>query len=130
MSDTIADMLSHIANANHKFKETIEMPASRVRSEIARVLKEEGYINHFKVAPDQKQGVLKMTLKYTPQKERAINGLKRVSRPGLRRYAGAEEIPNVQNGLGIAIVSTSKGLMTGHQARQQRLGGEILCIVW
>lgn len=130
MSDTIANMLSQIANANHKMKETVEMPSSKLKVEIARVLKEEGYINHYRLNQDRKQGTLRLNLKYTPQKERSIMGLKRVSRPGLRVYRGWEGIPSVQNGLGTAVVSTSKGVMTGENAKQNKLGGEILCLVW
>ena len=130
MPDIIADMLSHIANANHKQKETIELPASKVRAEIARVLKEEGFITHYKVTPDKKQGVLKVTLKYGSNNDRVIQGLRRISKSSRRTYKKADEIPSVQNGLGIAIVSTSKGIMSGQQAKAKKLGGEILAHVW
>ena len=130
MSDTIANMLSQLSNANHKFKETIELPSSKVKVEIARVLKEEGYITHYRATPDRRQGMLKLTLKYMGQKERVIQGVKRVSRPGLRQYRPWTEIPSVQNGLGTAIVSTSQGVMAGSSAREKKLGGEILCLIW
>lgn len=128
--DTIANMLAQISNANHKQKEAVEMPASKLKVEIARVLKEEGYITHYKVIQDRKQGQLRLNLRYSPARERVIQGVKRVSRPGLRVYRGSGELPIVQNGLGTAIVSTSKGVMSGDKARQQKLGGEILCLVW
>lgn len=130
MSDMIANMLSSISNANHKFKETVDVPASKLKTEVARVLKEEGYIANYRLAQDKKQGTLKMTLRYTPQKERVIQGVKRVSRPGLRIYRQWDEIPTVQNGLGTAIVSTSKGLLTGQKAKEKKLGGEVLCFIW
>jgi small subunit ribosomal protein S8 len=130
MSDMIANMLSSISNANHKFKETVDVPASKLKAEVARVLKEEGYIANYRLAQDKKQGTLKMTLRYTPQKERVIQGVKRVSRPGLRIYRQWDEIPTVQNGLGTAIISTSKGLLTGQKAKEKKLGGEVLCFIW
>ena len=128
--DPIANMLVAIQNANHKFKETVDLPVSKVKTEIARVLKEEGYIANFRVAQDKRQGVIRLTMKYTPQKERVIQGVKRVSRPGLRVYRKWDEVPAVQNGLGTAIVSTSKGVMTGQKAREKKLGGEVLALVW
>ncbi len=130
MSDSIANMLSQISNANHKFKESIDLPASKMKVEIARVLKEEGFIANYKVAQDRRQGTLRITLKYTPEKERVIQGVKRVSRPSLRVYHKSADIPSIQNGLGLAIVSTSKGLMTGQKARESKIGGEVLCYVW
>ncbi len=130
MSDMLANMLSSISNANHKFKETVDVPASKLKNEVARVLKEEGYIANFRLAPDKKQGTLKMTLRYTPQKERVIQGVKRVSRPGLRIYRQWDEIPVVQNGLGTAIVSTSRGILTGQKAKEKKVGGEVLCFIW
>ena len=130
MSDTIANMLAQISNANHKFRETVDVPASKIKAEIARVLKEEGYIGNFRVAPDKKQGVIRLTLKYTAQKERVIQGIKRVSKPGLRVYRKWAEIPAVQNGLGTAILSTSKGVLSGQKAKEKKLGGEILCYIW
>ena len=123
-------MLSQISNANHKFKESIDLPASKMKVEIARVLKEEGFIANYKVAQDRRQGTLRITLKYTPEKERVIQGVKRVSRPSLRVYHKSADIPSIQNGLGLAIVSTSKGLMTGQKARESKIGGEVLCYVW
>jgi small subunit ribosomal protein S8 len=130
MSDTIADMLNSIKNANHKFIENIDVPTSKIKAEIARVLMEEGYIGNFKVAQDRRHGTLRLTMKFTAQKERAIQGVKRVSRPGLRVYKKWSEIPNVQNGLGTAIVSTSKGILSGQSAKEQKLGGEVLCYIW
>jgi len=130
MSDMLANMLSSISNANHKFKETVDVPASKMKAEVARVLKEEGYIANFRLAPDKKQGTLKMTLRYSPQKERVIQGVKRVSKPGLRIYRQWDEIPVVQNGLGTAIVSTSKGILTGQKCKEKKLGGEVLCFIW
>src|SRR5262252_3380282 len=115
MSDTLGNMLVAISNANHKFKESLDVPASKLRSEVARVLKEEGYIANFRLAQDKRQGTLRLTLRYTPQKERVIQGVRRVSRPGLRIYRKGDEIPVVQNGLGTAIVSTSKGVLTGQK---------------
>jgi small subunit ribosomal protein S8 len=130
MSDTVANMLSAIANANHKFKESVDVPASKLKAEIARVLKEEGYIANYRVAPDKRQGVIKMTLRYTPQKERVIQGVRRVSKPGLRIYRKWNEIPVVQNGLGTAIVSTSRGILSGQRAKEKKVGGEVLCYIW
>jgi len=130
MTDSIGNMITQIANANHKFKETVDLPSSKVRVEIARVLKEEGYISNFKVAPDRRQGTLRLTMKYASNKERIIQGVKRVSKPSLRVYMHSAEIPSVQNGLGTAIVSTSKGLMSGQKAKDQKLGGEVLCYIW
>lgn len=130
MSDPIADMISQISNANHKFKEAVDIPVSKLKVELARVLKEEGYISNFRVAPDKRQGTLRLTMKYTPKKERVIQGVKRVSRPSLRVYRKYTEMPIVQNGLGTAIVSTSKGIMTGQDAKSKKMGGEVLCFVW
>ena len=129
-SDPIGDMLAMLKNANHKFKERIDLPSSRAKKEVARVLKEEGYLADVKVLPDRRQGTLRITLRYLPNKERVIQGLKRVSRPGLRQYFGWEEIPKVRGGLGLCLVSTPKGLMSGHQARKQKLGGEVVAIAW
>jgi small subunit ribosomal protein S8 len=130
MSDMIANMFSAIVNANHKFKETVDVPNSKLKAEVARVLKEEGYISNVRVAADKRQGVLRLTLKYSPQKERVIQGVKRVSRPGLRIYRKWNEIPVVQNGLGTAIVSTSKGVTTGQKCKEKKLGGEVLGFIW
>ncbi len=130
MSDTIANMLVSIVNANHKFKETVDVPVSKLKVEIARVLKEEGFISNYRVAQDKRQGTLRLTLKYTPAKERIIQGVKRVSKPGLRKYSKWNEIPSVRNGMGTAILSTSKGVLTGQKAKEKKLGGEVLCYVW
>ena len=130
MSDTLANMFSAIVNANHKFKETVDVPASKLKSEVARVLKEEGYIANYRVSQDKRQGTLRLTLKYTPQKERVIQGVKRVSRPGLRIYRKWDEIPTVQNGLGTAIISTSKGVLAGQKAKEKKIGGEVLGFIW
>lgn len=130
MSDMLANMLSAISNANHKFKETVDVPASKLKAEVARVLKEEGYISNYRVAQDKRQGLLKMTLRYTPQKERVIQGVRRISKPGLRIYRKWDEIPVVQNGLGTAIVSTSHGVVTGQKAKEKKIGGEVLCYIW
>lgn len=130
MSDPIANMLAQLSNANHKFKETIDVPTSKVKAEIARVLKEEGFISNFRVAQDKRASTIRVTMKYTPQKERVIQGVKRVSKPGLRVYRKWTEIPSVQNGLGIAIVSTSKGILASQRAKEKKLGGEVLCYIW
>jgi small subunit ribosomal protein S8 len=130
MSDKIADMLSQISNANHKYKETVDLPVSKLKVEIARVLKEEGYIAGYKVSQEKGASALRLTMKYSPQKERTIQGVKRVSKPGLRIYRKWDEIPSVQNGLGTAIVSTSKGVISGQRCKQQKLGGEVLCYIW
>ena len=130
MTDPIADMLTRIRNANQmKYKE-VEVPASKIKEEIARVLKEEGFIVDYKVKKNNVQNILVLILKYGNNKERVITGLKRISKPGLRVYAKATEIPSVLNGLGIAIVSTSKGIMTGKNAKSQSLGGEVLAYIW
>ena len=130
VTDPIADMLTRIRNANQMRYKEVEVPASKIKLEIARILKEEGFINDFKVKKNDVQSILVLSLKYSDKKERVITGLKRISKPGLRVYAKAEELPRVLNGLGIAIISTSKGVMTDKQARQQSLGGEVLAFVW
>ena len=127
--DPISNMLNQIKQANNKFIETIELRASKINVEIAKILKEEGFISNYKVSTD-KQPLLKIGLKFTAQKERVIQGVKRVSRPGLRIYKKYTEIPSIQNGLGIAIVSTSRGLMAGQKAQEKKIGGELLCYVW
>jgi small subunit ribosomal protein S8 len=129
-TDPIGDMLAMINNANHKFKERVDLPASNVKKEIAHVLKDEGYIADYKLLPDRKQGVLRLFMKYQPGKGRVIQGLRRVSRPGLRVYKGYEELPKLRGGLGMSIVSTSKGLMSDRRSRKQKLGGEVLAQVW
>jgi small subunit ribosomal protein S8 len=130
MSDPIADMLTRIRNANTVRHETVEMPASKIKRQIAEILKNEGFIRDCEYIEDNKQGVLRIFLKYGPNNERVITGLKRISKPGLRVYTKASEIPRVLGGLGIAIISTSKGLMTDKQARQLKTGGEVICYVW
>lgn len=130
ITDPIADMLTRIRNANTAKHETVDVPASNMKKAIAEILNAEGYIAGYQVIEDGKQGVIRIALKYGPNKEKVISGLKRVSKPGLRIYAGAEELPRVLKGLGIAIVSTSKGVMTDRAARKQNIGGEILAFVW
>jgi len=129
-SDPISDMLAAITNANHKLKERVDLPASALKKEVAQVLKDEGYIVDYKVLPDRKQGVLRLFLKYLPNKTRVLQGVKRVSRPGLRVYRGYEELPKLRGGLGMSIVSTSKGLMTDRRSRREKLGGEVIAQVW
>jgi small subunit ribosomal protein S8 len=130
MSDPLADMLTRIRNATMVKFDSVEMPKSKVKVNVAKVLEEEGYINGWEVNDDGPQGTLIINLKYGPNGESVITGLKRVSKPGLRQYAKAGNVPTVLNGLGIAIVSTSKGLVTDRAARQQNTGGEVLCQVW
>ena len=130
MSDVIADMLTRIRNANNAKHQTVDIPASNIKKSIADILSNEGYIKGYQVIEDGKQGIIRVTLKYGANKAKVIRGLKRVSKPGLRIYAGYEDMPKVMNGLGIAIVSTSKGLMTDKQARNQKVGGEVLAFVW
>ena len=130
VTDTIADMLTRIRNANQMRYETVEVPSSNIKKEVAKILKEEGYIKDYKVKDDNTQGTIVLTLKYTDKKERVITGLKRISKPGLRVYAKAEEVPRVLNGLGIAIISTSKGIMTDKEARKENIGGEVLAYIW
>ena len=130
MSDPLADMLTRIRNAVMVKFETVTMPSSKVKVNIAKVLKEEGYILDYKVDDKGAQGTLSIDLKYGPNREPVIRGIKRVSRPGLRQYSKADAIPKVLNGLGIAIVSTSKGIVTDRTARAQKTGGEIICQVW
>ena len=130
MSDPIADMLTRIRNAGSARHETVDVPNSKMKKAIAEILLEEGYIKSFQLIDDGTQGVIRVTLKYLPGKEKAIQGLRRVSKPGLRVYAGADELPQVLRGLGIAIISTSKGIMTDKKARAQHVGGEVLAFVW
>lgn len=130
MSDPLADMLTRIRNATMVKFESVEMPRSNVKVDIARVLKEEGFIRDYRVTEAGAQGTLTIDLKYGPNKECVINGIKRVSKPGLRQYAKAKEVPVVLNGLGISIISTSKGIVTDKAARAMNAGGEILCEVW
>jgi small subunit ribosomal protein S8 len=130
MTDPIADMLTRIRNANTVRHEKLELPASKVKKEIADILKREGFIRDYEYIEDNKQGVIRIFLKYGVTNERVITGLKRISKPGLRVYAKAGELPRVLSGLGIALVSTSKGVMTDKDARQQQVGGEVLAYVW
>jgi len=130
MSDVIADMLTRIRNANDAKHATVDVPASNMKKAIADILVAEGYVKSYTVIEDGKQGVIRVTLKYAPGKQKVIHGLRRVSKPGLRIYAGCEDMPRVMNGLGIAIVSTSKGIMTDKKARALNVGGEVLAFVW
>ena len=130
ITDPIADMLTRLRNASAARHDSVDVPASKMKKAIAEILLAEGYIKAFQLIEDGTQGVIRVTLKYLPGKEKAIQGLKRVSKPGLRVYAGAEELPRVLKGLGIAIISTSKGVMTDKQARANHVGGEILAFVW
>ncbi|HHY36260.1 MAG TPA: 30S ribosomal protein S8 [Firmicutes bacterium] len=130
MTDPIADMLTRIRNATMVHHETVEVPCSKMKLAMAEILKQEGYIRDYTKIEDNKQGILRIYLKYGPNQERVIGGLKRISKPGLRVYAKKDEIPRVLGGLGIAIISTSKGLMTDRQAREEGIGGEVLCYVW
>ena len=130
VTDPIADMLTRIRNANQMRYKEVEVPASKIKNEIARILKQEGFISDFKVKKNNIQDILVLVLKYGEKKERVITGLKRISKPGLRVYAKAEEIPSVLSGLGIAIISTSKGMMTDKEARKESLGGEVLAYIW
>ena len=130
MSDVIADMLTCIRNANDAKHATVDIPASNMKKSIADILVNEGYVKSYQVIDDGKQGTIRVTLKYGQNKQKVLRGLKRVSKPGLRIYAGYEDMPKVMNGLGVAIVSTSKGLMTDKQARAQKIGGEVLAFIW
>ena len=130
ITDPIADMLTRIRNANNAKHDTVDVPASNMKKSIAQILLEEGYIKNFQLIDDGTQGVIRITLKYGAAKEKVISGLRRVSKPGLRVYAGAEELPRVLHGLGVAIVSTSKGVMTDKKAREAHVGGEVLAFIW
>ena len=130
VTDTIADMLTRIRNANQMRYTEVKVPASKLKLELARILKEEGFIKDYKLLDENVQGMILLTLKYGENKQRVITGLKRISKPGLRVYVKAEEVPSVLNGLGIAIISTSKGIMTDKEARRQNLGGEVLAYIW
>ena len=130
VTDPIADMLTRIRNANQMRYNEVVIPSSNVKLEMIKILKSEGYIENYKVEKNEVQNNIIITLKYGKNKERVISGLKRISKPGLRVYAKAEEIPTVLNGLGISIVSTSKGIMTGKEARKENLGGEVLAYIW
>ena len=130
ITDPIADMLTRIRNANASKHESVEIPASNMKKQIAQILVDEGYIKSYNIIDDGKQGIIKVLLKYGPNKSLVIRGIKRVSKPGLRIYVGSEEIPKVMRGLGVAIVSTSKGIMTDKAARKANVGGEVLAFVW
>ena len=130
MTDPIADMLTRLRNANNVYHESVEIPGSKVKTAIAEVLKEEGFINDYTFTEDNKQGVITVSLKYGPNREKVISGIKRISKPGLRQYAQKSELPRVLGGLGIAIISTSKGIMSDKQARKAGLGGEVVAYVW
>jgi small subunit ribosomal protein S8 len=130
MTDPIADMLTRIRNANMVGHDKLELPGSNMKRAVAEILKQEGFIRDAEFIPDNKQGTIRIFLKYGQNQERVITGLKRISKPGLRVYAGSQEVPRVLGGLGIAILSTSQGLMTDKDARRQKVGGEVLCYVW
>ena len=130
ISDVIADLLTRIRNANNAKHETVDIPASNMKKSIVEILLNEGYIKGYQPIEDGKQGIIRVTLKYGQGKSKVIRGLRRVSKPGLRIYANAEELPRVMNGLGVAIISTSKGIMTDKQARKANVGGEVLAFVW
>ena len=130
MSDVIADMLTRIRNANNAKHATVDVPASNMKKAIAEILTEEGYVKSYQFIDDGKQGTIRITLKYLAGKQKVIRGIRRVSKPGLRIYASCEDMPSVMNGLGVAIVSTSKGIMTGKKAKALNVGGEVLAFVW
>jgi small subunit ribosomal protein S8 len=130
MTDPIADMLTRLRNANSVLHDKVEIPGSKIKKAIASVLKEEGFIKDFTFTENNKQGVLTLTLKYGPKREKVISGIKRISKPGLRMYAKHAELPKVLGGLGIAIISTSKGIMSDKEARKAGLGGEVIAYVW
>ena len=130
MTDPIADMLTRIRNANQNRAKTVSMPSSKMKEEIAKILKDEGFVEEFSIEENDVQNTLTLTLKYGQKKDRVITGLKRVSKPGLRVYSKAEDLPKVLNGLGIAIISTPKGIMTDKKARKENVGGEVIAYVW
>ena len=130
ITDSIADMLTRIRNAGAAKNETVDVPASKMKKAIAQILLDEGYIKSFQLVEDGKQGIIRITLKYGENKTSVISGLRRVSKPGLRIYTNCEDMPKVMRGLGIAIISTSKGVMTDKQARKENVGGEVLAFVW
>jgi len=130
MTDPIADMLTRVRNANSAFQSSVTMPSSRKLVEIARILKEEGYVSEYVVTPGEVQPTLEITLKYGPKKERVITGIRRISKPGLRVYAKKDELPRVLGGLGTAVISTSKGVMTDKQAKKAGVGGEVIAYIW
>jgi small subunit ribosomal protein S8 len=130
LTDPIADFLTRIRNANQAYKERVEIPNSRMKRALAEIMKSEGFVRNYDKIEDGKQGVLRLYLKYGPNKQKVLTGLKRISKPGLRVYVQKDEVPKVLGGLGIAIISTPKGLMTDKQARQDGLGGEVICYIW
>jgi len=130
MTDPIADMLSRIRNANNARHKSVDIPCSNIKKEIAQILLDEGYIKGFDVVEDDKQGIIKVDLKYSEDGEKVISGLKRISKPGLRVYVKCEDVPKVLGGLGVAIISTSKGIITDKMARKEKVGGEVICYVW
>jgi small subunit ribosomal protein S8 len=130
MTDPIADMLTRIRNANTVHHDSVELPASKMKVAIAEILKQEGFIREYEYRKDSRQGTIRVYLKYGPNREKVITGLKRISKPGLRVYAQKDELPKVLGGLGIAIVSTSQGIMTDKTARKSGIGGEVLCYIW
>jgi len=130
MTDPVADFLTRIRNGNMVMHETVEVPGSKIKLSIARIMQEEGYIKDYEFVEDGKQGIIRIYLKYGPNKKKVITGIKRISKPGLRVYVKKDEIPRVLGGLGTAVISTSKGLMTDKNARKQGLGGEVICYIW
>ncbi len=130
MTDPIADMLTRVRNACRAGHRKVDIPSSRMKREIARILKESGFVHNYAYIDDNRQGYLRLYLKYSPDEESAIQGLTRESRPGLRKYVGKDEIPRILNGLGVAILSTSKGILTDRTARREGVGGEVICSVW
>ncbi|MCR4425418.1 MAG: 30S ribosomal protein S8 [Firmicutes bacterium] len=130
LSDPIADMLTRIRNANIVNREVVEIPASRIKRQLAEIMKQEGYIRDCELSQSGKESVIKITMKYGPNKQKTIRGLKRISKPGLRVYVKKDQLPKVLNGLGVAVISTSRGLMTDRQAREMGLGGEVICYMW
>lgn len=130
VTDPIADFLIRIKNGQKARFDKVDIPASKLKTSLAKILKEEGYIRNYKILRDEKQGILRVHLKYADPREAAINGMKRISRPGCRVYVGHNEIPKVLNGLGVSILSTSRGIMTDRLARQEGIGGELLCAIW
>jgi small subunit ribosomal protein S8 len=130
ITDPISDMINRISNASKTKKEKVDIPASKLKAEIARVLKNEGFVSNYKVIEDRKQGILRVYLKYTPDKRSVITGIKKISRSSRRTYKGTTDLPRILAGLGIAVISTSKGLMTDKEARLAKIGGEVICYVW
>jgi len=130
VSDPIGDFLNRIRNAQKARFDKVDIPASRIKANLARILKEEGYIKNYKFIRDDKQGILRVHLKYGESRDGAVTGAKRISKPGCRAYVGHEKIPRILNGMGISIISTSSGIMTDRQARKERVGGEVLCAIW